>query len=176
MGCHKKLQQIAVDVAAQMLIRSCTVDLASMREFDVLFICADNTIYSPVAEALLNLTGNGFVRGFSAGLEPGRQLNPHARRFLKKANVEYRGLTPKSVDVFLLPHAPIPDLVVSLAGASELEWPEHWKHRVRSETWTLDGAEEDRVQMSEESFRHLQVAVARLQQTEAIRAAYRKAS
>lgn len=84
----------------------------------VLFVCPDNTLLSPLAEAYLNGRANGLVRAFSAGDKPGPRLHAAVGRLLSAHGIANDGLAPKSLDVFLMPHAPIPDRVIGLSEIS----------------------------------------------------------
>jgi protein-tyrosine-phosphatase len=94
----------------------------------VLFLCDDNARLGPMAEAYLNRTGQGRVRAFSAGLAPAPALAEHVSRVLAEAGVDDAALEPKSFELFSLPAAPVPDVVVGLTPASldatRSIWPE----------------------------------------------------
>jgi protein-tyrosine-phosphatase len=81
----------------------------------VLFVCARNAGPSPMAEAYLNEVGGPHLRAFSAGLEPGVEVDGPALRTLQAAGLPVDGLAPKPLEVFAMPHAPRPDVVVTLA-------------------------------------------------------------
>ncbi len=80
----------------------------------VLFVCARNAGPSPMAEAYLNEIGGPHLRAFSAGLEPDDLVDASALRTLQAAGVPVDGLSPKPLEIFTLPHAPRPDIVVTL--------------------------------------------------------------
>jgi arsenate reductase len=80
----------------------------------VLFVCARNAGPSPMAEAYLNEIGGPHLRAFSAGLEPDTHVDASALRTLQAAGLPVDGLSPKPLEIFTLPHAPRPDVVVTL--------------------------------------------------------------
>lgn len=81
----------------------------------VLFVCARNAGPSPMAEAYLNEVGGPHLRAFSAGLAPGAEVDGPALRTLLAAGLPVDGLAPKPLEIFAMPHAPRPDVVVTLA-------------------------------------------------------------
>jgi len=105
----------------------------------VLFICPDNSLLSPLAEAYLNDRARGLMRAFSAGIEPASGLNRHVKRLLSAAGIEARGLAPKPLDVFLMPHAEVPDRVIYLSDQSRIETPRGWKATTSSHWWSIAG-------------------------------------
>ena len=86
-----------------------------MPKTTVLFVCPDNSLLSPLAEAYLNFRAGGLMRAFSAGAAPSQSLSRHVHRLLSARGIDASGLAPKSVDIFLMPHAEIPDRVIYLA-------------------------------------------------------------
>jgi arsenate reductase len=80
----------------------------------VLFVCARNAGPSPMAEAYLNEVGGPHLRAFSAGLLPDAFVDTPALRTLEAAGLPVDGLVPKPLEIFAMPHAPRPDVVVTL--------------------------------------------------------------
>lgn len=103
----------------------------------VLFVCPDNSLLSPLAEAYLNARAGGLMRAFSAGMEPALTLNRHVRRLLSAAGIEAEGLSPKSIDIFLMPHAEVPDRVIYLVDQARVALPPHWKMTTSSHWWSI---------------------------------------
>lgn len=93
----------------------------------ILFVCPDNAVLGPMAEACMNLAGRGRIRAFSAGRTPAERLHPTVARLLRSEGFETEILAPKSWDIFALPHAPAVDMVVALSadvgGAVQPCWP-----------------------------------------------------
>jgi len=103
----------------------------------VLFVCADNAGVSPMAEAYLNAVAADRVRAFSAGVEPGERVHAHAIRALAAAGLPTDGLAPKALELFAMPQAPVPDIVVALTPAA-LGGPEpRWLRPPRRLAWLL---------------------------------------
>jgi arsenate reductase len=130
----------------------------------VLFVCPDNTLLGPLAEAYLNGRANGLIRAFSAGDKTGSRLHPAVGKLLSAHGIPYDGLEPKSLDVFLMPHAPVPDRVIGLAGMS------HGITRLQADlpadfqTWTITGTAPGPVSFASaaEYFRRIRLAIDRM--------------
>ncbi|GGF02018.1 low molecular weight phosphatase family protein [Stappia taiwanensis] len=101
----------------------------------VLFLCDDNSVLSPLAEAYLNALDNGAIRAFSAGLDPAPRLAPGVGRILSEHGIPAAGLEPKPWELFLLPHAPAPDVVISLAPGVVERTRRAWSPRTRTFEW-----------------------------------------
>lgn len=132
-----------------------------MTKTTVLFLCPDNTLLGPLAEAYLNFRGRGLARAFSAGTQPAFHLNRHVERLLSANGVESNGLQPKSVDVFLMPHAIVPDRVVYLAGMDPVTLPPLWKSTTSSHWWNIaeDSAETETFSACAECFQKIRTAI-----------------
>ena len=108
-----------------------------MPKTTVLFICPDNALLSPLAETYLNAKGKGLVRAFSAGIAPGSQLHPAVGKLLDTCGLSAEGLAPKSLDVFLMPHAPVPDRVIWLMAKPRLVSSDVWGGDVPTDVWQI---------------------------------------
>lgn len=101
---------------------------------NVLFVCPDNAILGPMAEACLNRAARGEIRAFSAAEHPAQRLNPSVERLLRGRGHATDALQPKSWEIFALPHAPAPDLLIGIGLRLPQDepdwkgWPErrHW--------------------------------------------------
>ncbi len=62
----------------------------------VLFVCVHNSARSQMAEAFINLYGEGKIVAESAGLEPG-QLNPYVVEAMKEIGIDISSNKTKSV-------------------------------------------------------------------------------
>ncbi len=110
-----------------------------MRKTTVLFVCPDNALLGPLAEAYLNARSTGFVRAFSAGICPQARLDPLVPKLLSSRGIPARGLEPKCLDIFLMPHAPKPDRVIYLADMEKAALPGEWRGSVSEHAWTVAG-------------------------------------
>jgi len=89
----------------------------------VLFVCPDNRLLGPMAEACLNARAGGLMRAFSAGVAPAENVSRNAVRMLAEHGINAEGLSPKPVDVFLMPHAVVPDRIIYLADLAVIRHP-----------------------------------------------------
>jgi arsenate reductase len=102
---------------------------------NVLFLCTGNSARSIMAEAVLNKTGAGKFRAYSAGSQPRGEINPHTIRLLKGLGYDTSGFRSKSWNEFATPGAPAFDFIFTVcddaAGETCPVWPgkpmtAHW--------------------------------------------------
>jgi arsenate reductase len=103
----------------------------------ILFVCKDNAGLSPMAEACLNAVSDGSLRAFSAGIVPAGHLAPATARVLAENGIRSGGLVPKPLELFALPHAPTPDVVVALTPGVTAATGRIWAGATRHLCWTL---------------------------------------
>jgi len=105
------------------------------KPFNVLFLCTGNSARSIIAEAILNKTGRGKFRAFSAGSQPKGQVNPHTIELLQSLGYDTSAFRSKSWAEFAKPGAPPLDFVFTVcdnaAGETCPVWPgqpmtAHW--------------------------------------------------
>lgn len=103
--------------------------------YNVLFLCTGNSARSIIGEAILNKTGAGKFRAYSAGSQPRGQVNPYSIRLLDELGYDTAGLRSKSWDEFARAGAPTFDFVFTVCDDAASEacpvWPgqpmtAHW--------------------------------------------------
>lgn len=135
-----------------------------MSKTTVLFICPDNSLLGPLAESYLNFRAGGLMRAFSAGTQPAGRLNVHVTRLLAAVGADTRGLAPKPLDVFLMPHSVVPDRMIYLADMDPVPLPQPWKVTTSSHWWsvTRDYPEKESFGESAECFRRIRHSIDQL--------------
>ena len=103
----------------------------NIRERNVLFLCADNSCASQMAEAIAKHLAPPQTHIFSAGIAP-REIHPTVAEVMREIQVEMSGQHPKALEA--VPMEDI-DLIVALGEAKE-KWPK-FPPKARVEHWPM---------------------------------------
>jgi arsenate reductase len=100
-------------------------------------LCTGNSARSILAESLLNHTGRGKFRAFSAGSFPKGQVHPLALELLKRMQLPSEGLRSKSWDEFASPGAPPIDLIFTVCDNAAGEVCPIWPGKPMTVHWGI---------------------------------------
>ena len=96
------------------------------RLLNVLFLCTGNSARSIMAEAILNRSGIGRFRAWSAGSFPSGTVNPRTVELLERLNYPVAEMRSKSWDEFAGPGAPDLDFVFTVCDDAANEVCPAW--------------------------------------------------
>ena len=99
------------------------------KAYNVLFLCTGNSARSIIAECILNRSGDGRLKGYSAGSQPKGEVHPAALALLRDENYLVDDLRSKSWREFAEPDAPQINFIFTVCDNAANEtcpiWPGH---------------------------------------------------
>ena len=105
------------------------------RLLNVLFLCTGNSARSIMAEAILNRSGIGRFRAWSAGSFPAGAVNPRTAEILERLNYPVAEMRSKSWDEFAGPGAPDLDFVFTVCDNAANEVCPAWPGQPMTAHW-----------------------------------------
>jgi arsenate reductase len=132
------------------------------RIFNVLFLCTGNSARSILAEAILDSTGKGRFRAFSAGSHPAGKVNPFAIALLQQQNLGVSDLRSKDWDEFAAAGAPHLDFVFTVCDNAAGEVCPIWPGKPMTAHWGIQdpaavtGSDEEKRKAFSAAFKLLQ--------------------
>ena len=136
-----------------------------MATYNVLFLCTGNSARSIMAEALLNYSGRGRFRAFSAGSQPKGEIHPLTIETLERSHLPIQGLRSKSWNEFAGPDASPLDFVFTVCGNAAKEECPYWPGQPMTAHWGVEdpaaaeGSKEERLRTFNRALRELDARI-----------------
>lgn len=130
--------------------------------YNVLFLCTGNSARSIMAEVILNATGKGRFKAYSAGSHPAGTVNPLAIELLQKNRLPIEGLRSKNWEEFAATGAPRIDFVFTVCDNAANEVCPVWPGQPMTAHWGIpdpaaaEGSDEARRRAFFTAFNQLQ--------------------
>jgi arsenate reductase len=140
LDCCRGRPELCAPLARAVLahpVRAETPTMDTDRSYTVLFICTGNSARSIFAEAIMNQSGQGRFKAFSAGVRPQTELNPFAIDTLRRYGYDVAGLSSKHLSVFQNPDAPRFDFVFTVCDDAANEECPPWPGQPISGHWAI---------------------------------------
>lgn len=125
---------------------------------NILVLCTGNSARSIMAEALINVLGQGYLHAFSAGSRPVGSVNPLAVKLISKLGYSPSYLRSKSWNEFTGEEAPNMDIVITVCDNAANEACPNWPGKPIKLHWGFEdpaaasGSEADKHQAFEQCF------------------------
>lgn len=104
---------------------------------NVLFLCTGNSARSILAEAIMNRTGAGRFKAYSAGSQPKGEVHPVAIELLQRMNHDTSFARSKNWDEFAVDGAPQMDFVFTVCDNAANEVCPIWPGQPMSAHWGI---------------------------------------
>jgi len=134
----------------------------SEKIYNLLVVCTGNSCRSVMTEALLNYSGKGKIKAYSAGSHPIGRINEGALATLKRHDLPTKGYQSQSWEDFTDIQV---DIVITVCDNAQGETcPVYLTQAVRahwgvSDPSHIEGSEEEKMTAFEETFRILSLRV-----------------
>lgn len=133
------------------------------KTYNILFLCTGNSARSIMAEALATTLSKGKFIGYSAGSQPGGQVNPFAVAKVEKTGYPIEKLRSKSWDEFATEDAPHMDFVITVCDNAAGEVCPLWPGHPVTAHWSFQdpaaalGTEEEKQAVFDKVFRQIAI-------------------